>query len=126
MRCSSHLFWLCVCGTYTYTSNSEPVNYHFKSCEFRTRSTDTPVCFDMLVCSADGVVCSFYALFVFLFKLAIIDGNSSIVLNIVREVLPHSDTLHYVCVACSFHARSLARSLALTFVAFYDESQHQV
>lgn len=80
----------------------------------------------MLVCSADGVVCSFYALFVFLFMLAIIDENSSIVLNIVREVLPHCLTL---CLMSALHVHSihsLARLLALTFIAFYDESQHQV
>lgn len=80
----------------------------------------------MLVCSADSVVCSFYAPFVFLFKLAIIDENSSIVLNIVREVLPHCLAL---CLMSALHVHSihsLARLLALTFIAFYDESQHQV
>lgn len=136
-----------VCGAHTlhtHLSSVECVSmcYYFKSCEPNNRhNRQHSCCYNAHLRAVPMAFVVHFMLLVFLFKLAIIDENSSIALNIC----PWSTLQHYVCMylfvhlfACllvhlyarTYVVRTFIHSFAsfidsFTFVAFSDESQHQ-
>lgn len=127
------------CTHFTHTSSVESVCYYFKSCEPNNRQHSC--CYNAHLRVVPMAFVVHFILLVFLFKLAIIDENSSIALNICsRSALQHYVVCMYLLVhlfACLLtYVRSYVHSFihsfgslfidSFTFVAFSDESQHQV
>lgn len=115
-----HLFWMHVCAVCTHFAPTHIKRWvcviFLKSCELNNRQHSC--CYNAHLCVVPMAFVAHFILLVFLFKLAIIDENSSIALNICWW----SALLHYVWMYLFVHlsarwlARSLARSCIRTFV----------
>lgn len=109
---------VCVCTFCTHQMLS--LSYYFKSCERNNRHTDNS-CYNAHLRVVPMAFVVHFMLLVFLFKLAIIDENSSIALNICSR----STLRHYVCMYLFVHlfacllACSLVRSYIHSFGSVY-------
>lgn len=111
--------WLSALGVHTfYTRTHQMLSlcYYFKSCELNNRHNRQHIqC--SFAWSANGACCSLHTILVLLFKLAIIDENSSIALNICAW----SALLHYVWMYLFVHLSAgwLACSLTCMLMQSY-------